>query len=119
MTSTLWIFLVAVILLVPIVAAGQNSGARNATSTTMLRQVAFRCHLGADQAECADVYDLLRGSAAMPTVERTYDQKQIDNACNAIREAFAQRGISVNVETRLTQIRDTRYAKLEFLVRNK
>ena len=82
----------------------------------MLRRIVVR-HLGSfDATKLEEVEELVGRVVNRPRVEAPYDQEKVDNMKKVLQELWKERGVSVNVDSQLTQVRDTRYAILEFLV---
>jgi hypothetical protein len=102
------------------VAAAQGFNSQklinSSVAAPVLRRVVVR-HLGSFDATKLEEIEVRVGRVVnRPRVETPYDQEKVDNMKKVLQELWKERGVSVNVDSQLTQIRDTRYAMLEFLV---
>jgi hypothetical protein len=100
--------------------AGQNSNTQQLNNSNVaapvLRRVVVR-HLGSFDATMLEEVAARAGQVVYrPRVETPYDQTKLDSMQEVLQELRQERGVSVNVESKLTQIRDTRYAILEFVI---
>jgi hypothetical protein len=107
-------------LLCPPLAAAQNANSqvekKSDVAAPILRRVLVR-HLGSFDANLLEEVDARVGQITYrPRVETPYDQDKVDNMKKVLQELWKERGVSVAVDSRLTQIRDTHYAILEFTV---
>ena len=82
----------------------------------VLRTVTVR-HLGSfDASILKEISSRLEQLKYRPRVETPYDQKKVDNMKKVLQDLWKERGGAVNADSKLMQIRDTRYAVLEFVV---
>jgi hypothetical protein len=107
-------------LLCPSLAAAQNANSQAVKNSDVappvLRRVVVR-HLGSFDANLLEEVETRVGQIVYrPRVETPYDQDKVDNMKKVLQELWKERGVSVAVGSQLTQIRDTRYAILEFTV---
>jgi hypothetical protein len=102
------------------VAAAQNSNSQPVKTSDavvpLLRRVVVR-HLGSfDSTMLEEVSTRVLQIVYRPRVGTPYDQHKVGYMKKVLQELWKERGVSVAVNTQLTQIRDTRYALLEFVV---
>ena len=107
-------------LLCPSLAAAQNANSQAVKNSDVvvpvLRRVMVR-HLGSfDATMLEEVATRIGQIVNRPRVETPYDQDRVDNMKKLLQELWKERGVSVAVDSQLTQVRDTRYAILEFTV---
>ena len=82
----------------------------------VLRRVVVR-HLGSFDATMLEEVSTRVGQIVYrPRVETPFDQDKVDIMKTALQELWKARGVSVNVDSQLSQICDSRYAILEFIV---
>jgi hypothetical protein len=101
-------------------AAAQDSNTQQSSNSTlaapMLRRVVVQ-HLGSfDATTLEEISSRVRQIRYRPRVATPYDQGKVDNMKKVLQRLWKERGVAVNVDSKLTQIRDTRYAILEFVV---
>jgi hypothetical protein len=102
------------------VSAAQSSNSQELNNSSVaapvLRRVVVR-HLGSFNAtKLEEVEERVGRVVNRPRVETPYDLDKVDNMKKVLQELWKERGVSVNLDSQLTQVRDTRYAILEFLV---
>ena len=112
--------LVCATLLYASFASARDSDTQQSANSTLaapvLRRVVVQ-HLGSFDATMVEEISLRVGQITYrPRVETRYDQKKVDNVKKVLQQLWKERGVAVNVDSKLTQIRDTRYAVLEFVI---